>query len=274
MTDPIVSIIMPTYSQAWALPYALNSVAAQTYHDFELVVVDDASTDDTQSVLREWMLAHRDPRWDRPWVSRAINSGSAAAPINDGFRETTGPLVTWVSSDNLMSPHWLATLVPYFADPTVGVVYTAYWYTPVNGREQALAIAELPEPFQPLALVERAAGARVFYRPYAPQNQINDPCCFLGPSFLIRRDVWEAAGDHVGMGAHDLYHTLRLEEACWEMGLRAFVAEPKPLCIYFAHPERCATVAPEKQDQHVILRAAQERRRGMYGETMVPVEAT
>ncbi len=54
MSSPRVSIILPTHNRAWCLRSTLMSVMEQTFHDFELIVVDDGSTDGTDQVLEEF----------------------------------------------------------------------------------------------------------------------------------------------------------------------------------------------------------------------------
>lgn len=275
MTDPTVSIILPCFNQGWFLPRALRSVAAQTYRDFELILVDDGSDpplnfDGVFSVMYDGTGSGASPLPRTPRVTclrRDTPGGSAAKPINLGFQHALGEWVTWISADNLMSPTWLASLMrevgrgAEFAASVlsqrevrpVGAVYSGFTYLPIPRAE----IERRPDD-------ELQVCARVGCRYIAPQvptwrGQINDPDCRYGPAFMIRRDVWAAAGEHDGLGSHDLSHWLRVEEACEKMEL-AIVPVNASLCLYLAHDERCATVAPEKRDQHLQLAAARKRR--------------
>jgi glycosyltransferase involved in cell wall biosynthesis len=103
--SPLVSIVMPTYNQGKFIRQAVESILAQTFTDFELIVVDDGSTDDTADVL----ASIRDARLS---VIRQPNGGTGSA-LNTGFLHTTGPFETWFASDNVMFPDCLATLVNF-----------------------------------------------------------------------------------------------------------------------------------------------------------------
>jgi glycosyltransferase involved in cell wall biosynthesis len=96
---PLVSVIIPTYNRADLVQEALASVKAQTYRDFEVVVVDDGGTDGTSEVLSAWreirVLRHPSPRG----VAAARNTGVAAA---------RGQWLAFLDSDDLWLPEKLA----------------------------------------------------------------------------------------------------------------------------------------------------------------------
>lgn len=79
--QPFFSIIVPTCNQARYLPQALDSIVAQTDDDWEAVVVDDGSTDDTPEILRGYLCRHRGIR-----VFKKENGGTASA-LNRGLIE-------------------------------------------------------------------------------------------------------------------------------------------------------------------------------------------
>jgi glycosyltransferase involved in cell wall biosynthesis len=95
---PEVSIILPTYNRADTIGRAVQSVLAQTFEDWELVVVDDGSSDGTQEVL-----AGIDPRIR---VLRQANAGVGAAR-NTGLAAARGRLLTFLDSDDGWLPHFL-----------------------------------------------------------------------------------------------------------------------------------------------------------------------
>jgi glycosyltransferase involved in cell wall biosynthesis len=119
---PTVSVVLPTYNRAHVLPRAIQSVLAQTYADFELIVVDDGSADDTPSV----MAGYDDPRVR--YVRYEPNQGANHAR-NVGVREARAPFVAFQDSDDDWFPEKLAKNMATFADadPGVGVVYSGYW---------------------------------------------------------------------------------------------------------------------------------------------------
>jgi glycosyltransferase involved in cell wall biosynthesis len=115
MKLPRVSVIIPNYNYAHYLPLAIDSVLAQTYPDVEIVVVDDGSTDNSESVLRNYGSRIR-------WL-RQQNQGVAAAR-NHGVRETSGELVAFLDADDLWSPLKLELQVQRFLDePELGLVH-------------------------------------------------------------------------------------------------------------------------------------------------------
>ncbi len=90
---PEVSVVVPTYNRATELPRALDSVLAQTFRDFELIVVDDGSTDETQSVLD----AIDDPRLRV--VTHDTNRGANVAR-NTGIEVAEGDCIAFLDSDD------------------------------------------------------------------------------------------------------------------------------------------------------------------------------
>jgi glycosyltransferase involved in cell wall biosynthesis len=97
---PHFSVIIPTYNRAVLLTEALASVFAQEYRDFEVIVVDDGSTDDSESVVRKFGASVR--------LLRQQNRGPGAAR-NLGIAEARGMYVAFLDSDDLWFPWTLAT---------------------------------------------------------------------------------------------------------------------------------------------------------------------
>src|SRR4051794_13197703 len=106
-TEPTVSVVVPTYNQPRLLSETLDGVLAQTFADFEVVVVDDGSTDDTPAVLARY--AGRD---GRVRVVRQPNAGIGAAR-NRGLDEARGRYVAPLDHDDLWMPGKLAAQVAF-----------------------------------------------------------------------------------------------------------------------------------------------------------------
>lgn len=100
-----VSVIIPTYNRGWIVGEAIDSVLEQTYGNFELVVVDDGSEDDTSSVLRDY--------GDRIRVVRQNNMGVSAAR-NRGIGETSGKYIALLDSDDLWTLRKLEKQMAFF----------------------------------------------------------------------------------------------------------------------------------------------------------------
>ena len=111
-----VSVIIPTYNRAHAVSEAIDSVLAQTYRDFEIIVVDDASTDNTGEVLARY--------GDRIRVIRRETNGGAGAARNDGIRASSGEFIAFLDSDDLYLPCRLRiSLEALDASPNFGGAY-------------------------------------------------------------------------------------------------------------------------------------------------------
>ncbi len=104
-TPGLVSIVLPAYNGADYIRVSLESILSQTYRHFELIAIDDGSTDDTSFILDEF--ASKDPR------IRVIHQQNRQLPLtlSRGFRLARGEFLTWTSCDNRMKPDFLAKLV-------------------------------------------------------------------------------------------------------------------------------------------------------------------
>ena len=95
MNTPFFSIVIPTYNRAHILSRSIDSVLSQTYQDFELIIVDNGSTDNTQ----EWMdSAYQD---DRLIYRYQEGSGSPASPRNTGMSLAKGQWICLLDSDDM-----------------------------------------------------------------------------------------------------------------------------------------------------------------------------
>lgn len=103
-SSPLVSIIIPTYNRAHLIGETLDSVLAQTYQNWECIVVDDGSTDGTDEVMAAYMA--KDTRFQyhhRP--KDRLPGGNAAR--NYGFEVSKGEYIQWFDSDDLMLPEFI-----------------------------------------------------------------------------------------------------------------------------------------------------------------------
>ena len=115
-----VSVIIPTYNREAMLAQAIDSVLAQDYHDFELIVVDDGSTDGSYQLVLDLekihdfsVLTHRD----------RTNCGQSAS-INLGLEACSGDFIAILDSDDLFLPGKLSSQVKFLEEnPDVDLVY-------------------------------------------------------------------------------------------------------------------------------------------------------
>lgn len=233
MGDPAVSIFMPTYNQSDYLPYALEGLSNQELKDFELIVVDDNSSDGTRDILERSVSDGLIQRV----IFRSSNSGTAAAPINNASRFARGQYWTWVSSDNVMSRDWLRLLIDeFYRDSKLGAAFSAFRRIQ-NGRTSE---------------IRRPHG-------YRREDLIGREECYIGPSFLIDAEIWRAVGDHRDGTAHDYDHWLRVEEECWRRG-RGLKYVDEILCDYNAGEHQTVRRNPHLYNAPKYQKAAKARR--------------
>lgn len=92
-----VSVVIPTYNRGYIIAEALRSVLSQTYGEFEVLVIDDGSTDETVKIIQRFS----DPRIR--YIRHERNAGCAAG-YNSGLRESRGELISFLDSDDLWKP--------------------------------------------------------------------------------------------------------------------------------------------------------------------------
>ena len=105
MTDPTVSVIIPTYNWSSVLRYAIQSVLWQTFQDFELLLVGDGCTDDSAEVAASFGDARI------RWHNLPRNSGNQSAPNNFGIEQARGRYIAYLGHDDLWYPNHLERMV-------------------------------------------------------------------------------------------------------------------------------------------------------------------
>ena len=107
--SPIVSIVMPVYNRSLLLSRAIDSVLKQTYHDFELVIVDDGSTDETQYLLNFYLKTYP----DKIIVHRNESNLGVSNSRNIGNKLARGKYIVVLDSDDYFLPDFLENAVGY-----------------------------------------------------------------------------------------------------------------------------------------------------------------
>ena len=123
MGNPIVSVIMPTHNDVRFLTRAIESVLSQSFKDWELLVVDDGSTDDTPTVIADY--AKRDKRI-RPFRID-VASGSPTKPRNIGIENATGRYIAFLDSDDLWLPTKLEHQMALFEKEDKAAIVFSYY---------------------------------------------------------------------------------------------------------------------------------------------------
>jgi len=127
---PKVSVIIPTYNRAHLVTLAIESVLSQTYQDFEIIVVDDGSRDNTQAIIE----SISDPKIRYLYQA---NQGPGAAR-NTGIRAATGQYVAFLDTDDLLLPEKLALQVEALGkQPELGLVAGGHLFVDEAGKPLA-----------------------------------------------------------------------------------------------------------------------------------------
>jgi hypothetical protein len=116
---PRFTVIIPTYNWSAVLPYSIGSVLRQTFGDFELLVIGDGCTDDSETVVK----SIKDSRVR--WTNLPTNSGHQSAANNEGLRQARGEYIAYLGHDDLWLPHHLSTMAAALdagADVAYGIV--------------------------------------------------------------------------------------------------------------------------------------------------------
>jgi glycosyltransferase involved in cell wall biosynthesis len=208
-SDPLVSVVIPAFNAEQWIRETLESVLAQTYRDFEIIVVNDGSIDDTAVIAQSYGRA-----------VRCVNkrNGGQSSARNMGIRLAAGKYVAFVDADDLWEPNKLELQIElYENNPELGLVYSDAYYFEAS-----------TEHIFGLASNNTKLYSGIVLRPLLL-------CCFIpSPTPVVQRNVFE----HVGY--FDESKTLQIGED-WNMWLRIASKYPvgciyKPLAKYRCHP--------------------------------------
>lgn len=131
MSTPLITVLIPSYNYREYLGPAIDSILAQTFTDWELLIVDDASTDGSQDLINDYVAHHPDK-------IRAVfleTNGGQVRSQNTGLAMARGKYLALLGSDDIAAPHRLAeTAALLEADPTLGAVFSRVDYIDANGQ--------------------------------------------------------------------------------------------------------------------------------------------
>ena len=137
----MISIVVPVYNAAPYIENTVQMVLQQTYQDFELILVDDCSTDNSVALLEELLEQRKDLRLRL--VKKERNQGAAAAR-NTGLDMASGRYIAFLDADDVWLPHRLEAGLRFMEEKKAGFVFSAYEF----GDEQARGtgkIVHVPE---------------------------------------------------------------------------------------------------------------------------------
>lgn len=155
---PKVSIVLPCYNGAALLGQAIESCINQTFKDWELIIVNDCSTDNTLEVANAY--AQKD---ERIRVYTNETNSKLPATLNNGFHIANGEYWTWTSDDNLLHPDMLKTFVAYLdGHKDVGCAVSDSYVIDENGNIIGEKI--VPDDLNSKMMLNNYVGASFMYR--------------------------------------------------------------------------------------------------------------
>jgi GT2 family glycosyltransferase len=240
MGRPEVSVLLPVRNAAATLERAVESIRAQTFRDWELIAVEDASTDDTPMVLAA--LAAREPRMR---IVRGEGRGLVAA-LRSGLAACQGPFVARMDSDDESLPHRLeASIAALRADPQLAAVGTQVEIfredRPVSPNMQGYA-----RWLNSLTTSDRLRRERF----------VESPLCH--PSTTLRRSALEEVGGYEdGALPEDYQLWLKLIDAGWKLA-----CVPELLFRWRDHGGRLTRADPRYAEERFIATKARYLARG------------
>ena len=176
MNQDLISVIIPVYNVEKYLCECLDSILNQTFQDFEIICVDDGSTDETLEILKNYK--NKD---ERVFVLQQHHSGAAEAR-NNGIRLARGKYIQFLDSDDYFEQTMLEEL--YNHAEKSGADLTVCSAKTVNDNEE---VTESGNPLWPLYL-DKVPLNRLFSPENYP-NDIFDLFCVVPWNKLIRRDL-------------------------------------------------------------------------------------
>jgi glycosyltransferase involved in cell wall biosynthesis len=223
---PAVSVVLPVYNAAAYLKEAINSMLAQTFTSFELILLNDGSTDDCAEIVARY--AEKDPRIKT--ITHTQNKGLIAT-LNEGFSLAQGRYIARMDADDISFPQRLERQVHYL-DTHPGCFCVGTWYAHYpSGKVQKLAT----EDFQIKVDVLR-------YNPLAH------------PTVMLRKETWMQQGLQYE-ATHKHVEDLALWLNCMRSGL-TFANIPEVLLHYRRHTGQVSEVHLRHQEEAALaLRA-------------------
>lgn len=133
--NDLVSIIMPSYNTGACISESIQSVQAQTYKNWELIIVDDCSTDDTDTVIQSFLADSR-----IRYLKNENNSG-AAVSRNYALREAKGKWIAFLDSDDLWMPDKLEKQIGFMEANGYRFSYTGYCEMDIDGKRNGVVVS-------------------------------------------------------------------------------------------------------------------------------------
>ena len=171
--NPLVSVITPVYNSEKFIGETIESVIGQTYKNWEMIVIDDGSTDKTESIVRFYMS--KDPRIK--YFPLGYNSGRPAVPRNYGIKHAKGEYIAFLDSDDFWHKQKLEKQLPHFE--TLEIIGVA---------SNAVSLSETPYYRKDNLARSNRGYVDYNYLDILNRNRI------MTSSLIIRRDILDQSG--------------------------------------------------------------------------------
>lgn len=137
--EPLVSVVTPVYNIETVLEETIKSVLEQTYSNWELILIDDKSSDASSEIIKKW--EKQDDRIKGLFLKENKGAGIAR---NYGINASRGPIIAFLDSDDLWLPRKLEVQIDYLSqNPEVDFIYS--WYRVINEKGNQLATFVTPD---------------------------------------------------------------------------------------------------------------------------------
>ncbi|MGH1384912.1 glycosyltransferase family 2 protein [Kordia sp.] len=140
MHKPLVSVITPTYNTEAFISETIDSVRAQTYTNWEMVIVDDASSDATVAILKKYAALD-----DRIKVHVLETNSGAAIARNTAIENAAGSYIAFLDADDLWKPEKLTKQIAFMQEKNIAVSFTSYELMDEQGKSLGKMIKALPK---------------------------------------------------------------------------------------------------------------------------------
>ena len=206
--DPFFSIVVPTYNRAPLLSRTIESILQQTCTDFELLLIDDGSTDDTAQVVRHFSEQDARVRYQHQ------QNAERGAARNNGIRAAKGQFIIFFDSDDEMRPQYLQILFDGISkEPDHNFYATRYHYI-IDGKDVPSSTSGLKEgaytrdlmlkgnPFSCNFCIRRATPGLRYFRESRELTTMED-WMFLVENLQEKGSIYLIAEDGLGMHHHE-----------------------------------------------------------------------
>jgi len=212
MIKNLISIVIPTYNDAHYLKNCLDDLLNQTYREFEVLIINDGSTDNTEQIVNSY--CEKDPRF----CLFTKNNGGTGSALNFGFKKAKGEFGTWISSDDRKNSDFLETLVDFLKKNRDVEFVTSAFYSEYVGKNLR---AFIPDE------LNLKGYRRGFFGTESDECSektfivdewvdINFEQCYQGVNFMFTMSLKNQCGNYIEIPGEDYHMTVK-------MGLRTRV---------------------------------------------------